>query len=229
MQNFDPVDQQMRHYMDAGNTSAIISAAAGISGVLLGNTFVAFKEWLTNKSKRQKDTAYLAIVVVSHLDRFANGCLHVALDDGTELGFPAGRNEEYAPTTKPPEFQPLDIDVEWKVLPQELMYLILRLPDQREQIQNRLAGISEFDNDYPHHTEYFWARRRAYADLGLQTSNLARRLRKHAAMPFDEPKPGEWCRDEELRDVIKKIDDARSACELRQANTPPKLPDVLTS
>lgn len=54
MQNFDPVDQQMRHYMDAGNTSAIISAAAGISGVLLGNTFVAFKEWLTNKSKRQR-------------------------------------------------------------------------------------------------------------------------------------------------------------------------------
>ncbi|BCM07239.1 hypothetical protein MAFF241647_15960 [Ralstonia solanacearum] len=212
--------------MDAGNTSAIISATAGISGVLLGNTFVALKEWLANKSKRKKDTAYLAIVVVSHLDRFANGCFYVALDDGTDQGEPAGRNGECQPTTKPPEFQPLDIDVEWKVLPQELMYPILRLPDQRERIQHRLAGITEFDNDYPDHTEYFWARRRDYAELGLQTSDLARRLRRLAGMPFDEPKPGEWCRDEELRDVIKKIDDARAAYEIRLASHPLKLPDA---
>ncbi|CAJ0893674.1 hypothetical protein R20233_03759 [Ralstonia sp. LMG 32965] len=214
--------------MDAGNTSAIISATAGISGVLLGNTFVALKEWLINKSKRQKDTAYLAIVVASHLDRFANGCMHVALDDGTEEGRPAGNDGEYAPVAKPPEFQPLDIDVEWRVLPQKLMYPILRLPDQREQIQNRLAGIAEFDNDYPDHTEYFWARRRDYADLGLQTSNLARQLRKHAGMPLEEPKPGEWCRDEELRDVIKRIDNARAAYELRLANSAIKPPEVLT-
>ncbi|AJW45477.1 Transmembrane protein [Ralstonia mannitolilytica] len=214
--------------MDAGNTSAIISAVAGISGVLLGNSFVAIKEWLTSRSKRQKDTAYLTILVVSHLDRFANGCLHVALDDGTEYGRPAGRyEEEHVATVKPPVFQPLDIDVEWKVLPQELMYPILRLPDQQEQIQNRLAGIAEFDDDYPDHTEFFWARRRDYADLGLQTSDLARRLRKHAGMPVEEPKPGEWCRDEELRDVIKKIDDARTAYELRLASHPLTLPDAV--
>jgi hypothetical protein len=204
--------------MDTGNISAVISATAGISGVLLGNSFVAVKEWLTNRSRRQKDTAYLAIIVVSHLDRFANGCLHVALDDGTEYGRPAGRNEEeYAPTTTPPEFQPLDIDVEWKVLPKDLMYAILRLPDQKEKIQNTLAGIAEFDDDYPDHTEYFWTRRRAYADLGLQTSDLAQRLRRHAGMPLELPKPGVWCRDEDLSDVVKKIDDKRDAHNRRIA------------
>ncbi|WP_175771237.1 hypothetical protein [Burkholderia ambifaria] len=198
--------------MDTGNVSAVISAASGISGVLLGNSFVAVKEWLTNRSRRQKETAYLAIIVVSHLDRFANGCLHAALDDGTEYGRPAGRNEEeYTPTTTPPEFQPLDIDVEWKVLPKDLMYAILRLPDQKEKIQNTLAGIAEFDDDYPDHTEYFWSRRRAYADLGLQTSNLAQRLRRHAGMPLELPKPGEWSRDEDLRGVVKEIDDKRDA------------------
>ncbi|KVO77098.1 hypothetical protein WJ79_12345 [Burkholderia ubonensis] len=204
--------------MDTGNVSAIISATAGISGVLLGNSFVAVKEWLTNRSKRQKETAYLAIIVVSHLDRFANGCLHVALDDGTEYGRPAGRNEEeYTPTTTPPEFQPLDINVEWKVLPQDLMYAILRLPDQKEKIQNTLAGIAAYDDDYPDHTEYFWTRRRAYADLGLQTSALANRLRRHAGMPLESPKPGEWCRDEELSDVVKMIDDKRDAHNRRLA------------
>ncbi|WP_175833917.1 hypothetical protein [Burkholderia cenocepacia] len=204
--------------MDTGNVSAIISAAAGISGVLLGNSFVAVKEWLTNRSKRRKDTAYLAIIVVSHLDRFANGCLHVALDDGTEYGRPAGRNEEeYAPTTTPPEFQPLDIDVEWKVLPQDLMYAILRLPDEKEKVQNTLASIAEYDDDYPGHTEYFWTRRRAYADLGLQASGLATRLRRHGAMPLEQSEPGEWSRDEELGGVMKEIDEKRDAHRRRLA------------
>lgn len=215
--------------MDPGNVSAIISAAAGISGVLLGNSFVAIKEWLVSRSKRKKDTAYLAIIVVSHLERFANGCLYVAHDNGTEYGRPAGGNgEEYAPTTNPPEIQPLDINVEWKVLPQDLMYAILRLPDKREHIQNRLAGITEFDDDYPDHTEYFWVRRRDYADLGLQTSELARKLREHAGMPLEEPEPGEWNRDQALRDVIKKVNDARDSYERRIAEKRIKLPDMFT-
>jgi hypothetical protein len=202
--------------MDTGNVSAIISAGAGISGVLLGNFFTATKEWLVGRSKRQKDTAYLAIIVVSHLNRFANSCLHVSLDDGTESGHPAGRNqEEYVTTVKPPEFQPLDIAVEWKVLPQQLMYSILLLPDQREQIQNSLAGIAEFDDDYPDHTEYFWVRRRDYAELGLRSSDLARRLSRHAGMPIEEQKPGVWSRDQEMRDQIERIDDERKEAKRR--------------
>ena len=212
--------------MDTGNASAIISAAAGISGVLLGNGFSALKEWLIHRSKRQKDTAYLAIIVVSHLDRFANGCSNVAYDDGTECGWPAG-GEEYAATIKPPEFQPLDIEVEWKALPQDLMYAILRLPDQQEQIRIKLAGIAEYDDDYPEHTEYFWVRRSAYADLRLQASNLALRLRKHTGMPVEEPKPGEWCRDQGLREVIEKLDEERKAAEGRLAEARAKSPFAL--
>ncbi|MBV8659806.1 MAG: hypothetical protein JO142_18455 [Burkholderiales bacterium] len=213
--------------MDTGNVSAIISAVAGISGVLLGNSFVAVKEWLINRSKRHKDTVYLAIIVVSHLDRFATGCLYVALDDGTDRGQPAGRNgEEYVPTTKPPEFQPLLLDLEWKVLPQDLMYAVLRLPDQREQIQNRLAGITEFDDDYPDHTEYFWARRRDYADLGLRASDLARRIRMHSVLPLVEPVPGGWSRDQELRNIISRIDDQRDAYERRVAEKSTSLSSV---
>jgi hypothetical protein len=212
--------------METANVSAIISAVAGISGVLLGNSFVAIKEWLTNRYKRQKDTAYLAVIVVSHLDRFASGCLHVALDDGTECGQPAGRNaEEHEPTIRPPEFQPLDLNVEWKVLPQQLMYSILLLPDQREQIQNRLMGMREFDDDYPYHTEYFWARRRDYAELGLRASDLARHIRKQAGLPFEEPDPDAWSRDGELTSVIKRIDEAREARDRRVAEYQAKVPD----
>lgn len=211
--------------MDTGNVSAVISATAGICGVLLGNSFVTIKELLINRAKRSKDIAYLAIIVVSHLDRFANGCRHVAYDDGTAYGQPAGRDgEECAPTTKPPEFQPLDIDVEWKALPRDLMYSIMRLPDESEQIQNRLAGIDEFDDDYPDHTEFFWVRRREYAALGLKASELARRLRRHAGMPLDEPAPGEWNREQGMREVIQTIDDKRAAYERRVSENPSPLP-----
>jgi hypothetical protein len=34
------------------------------------------------------------------------------------------------------------------------MYEILQIPDKREHIQNRLAGIEGFD-DPPHNTEFF--------------------------------------------------------------------------
>lgn len=207
--------------MDAGNVSAIISAFAGIFGVLLGNSFVAIKEYVASLTKRKKDTAYLGIIVVSHLERFANGCLHVAYDDGTERGRPAGNNgEENAPTTSPPGFQPLDISVDWRLLPKDLMYPILLLPDQQEQLQNRLAAVEEYDYDPPDHTEFFWVRRRGYADLGLQASDLARRLRMHAGIPLEEPNPKEWSRDQHMKDVIKHIDAKREAYEHRRFENP---------
>ncbi|WP_235023222.1 hypothetical protein [Caballeronia glebae] len=210
--------------------SAIISAVSGISGVLFGNSFVAVKEWLVHRGERRKATEYLAIIVVSHLDRFANGCSHVAFDDGTAYGRPAGPDgEEFTPTTTPPVFQPLDIDVEWKVLPVDLMYAILRLPDQHEQLQSWLAGIAEFDDDYPDHTDYFRKRRREYASLGLQASDLARQLRKHVGMPLeDDPAPNGWNRDQELRELIRQIDAAQAEHNRRLAEVTAKTPAVST-
>jgi len=198
----------------AANSSAIISAAAGITGVLLGSAISALKEWVAHRSRRKVETAYLAAIVVSHLDRFANGCLDVALDDGTAYGQPAGKQGEHEPTVTAPDFQPLDIDVEWKVLPQDLMYEILRVPDRRAQIQNHIAGIAEFVATPPDHIEYFQARQRDYAELGLDVSNLALRLRKYAGMPVEEKRLDEW-RDNELKNVIQKIDEVQAAAERR--------------
>jgi hypothetical protein len=204
--------------MDAGNVSAIISAVAGISGVVIGNSFVAIKEGLTNRTKRRKDTAYLGVIVVSHLERFANGCMHAACDDGTEQGQPAGRNgEEHVVITALPEFHPLDIDVDWRLLPKHLLYSILRLPDQHEQLMSNLAGIQEYNYDPPEHTGYFWARRRGYAELGLRASDFARSLRLHAGLPSEGGLPDEWSRDKQMSEVIKNVDSEREAHERRRS------------
>jgi len=203
--------------MTDGQISTIIGAAAGILGGLLSNTFVAVKEWRNTRKLETKDSEYLAILVVSHLDRFSNGCLNVAYDDGTSEGRPAGNNGEYHQTTvKPPEFLPLDIKVEWKVLPKDLMYAILEIPNKRDRIENRLAGICEFD-DPPDYTEFFWSRQRDYAELGLHVSEIARRLRKHADMPIEEGPASDWNREQAMREVIDKIDEKRAAWEKRVA------------
>jgi hypothetical protein len=202
--------------MDAGNVSAIISAVAGISGVLLGNVFVLVKERFTTKAARQKETTYLGVIVVSHLERFANDCSHVAFDDGTEYGRPAGSNGECVPTTAPPKFQPLEINVDWRLLPKDLMYPILRLPDRQEQLHSKLEGITQYDYDPPEHTEYFWVRQRGYAEFGLQASDLASKLRTHAGIPTEASGEGEWDRDEHLKGVIADIDTKRAAWKRRQ-------------
>ncbi|MGF6978919.1 hypothetical protein QFZ94_007434 [Paraburkholderia sp. JPY465] len=107
------------------------------------------------------------------------------------------------------------------MLPQDLMYAILRLPDEQAQIESRLWGIDEYNEDFPFHTEFFWVRQRDYAELSLHVTALAKRLRAYAKLPpVAEPKPGEWHRDQELNDIIKRTDDAREAHERRVAMSP---------
>lgn len=202
--------------MDSGNVSAIISACAGIVGVLLGNSFLTIKEVFVSHFKRKKDCEYLAIVVVSHLDRFANGCLHVAYDDGTTEGRPAGGNGYSYPTTKPPTLEPLDIKVEWKSLPRDLMYSVLRIPDKGEHLSRQLSGVYEFD-DPPDYGEYFWTRRYGYAELGLEVSEVAKKLRKHAGMSVKESAHDEWNREIAFREIMDKVTEERGAYEKRVA------------
>ena len=211
--------------MNDVHIAAIIGAGAGIFGTLLSNSFVAFKEWLANRKKEERDSSYLAILVVSHLDRFANGCMHVARDDGTEYGRPADDGTYYKVTVPAPEFLPLDINVEWKVLPKALMYDTLQIPDKREYIENRIAGIWEFDAP-PDYSEFFWARQRDYAELGLHVSAIAKRLRTHAGMPIKESPLGEWNREIAMQEIIDKIDEQRAAYEKRVADAHVEFPPI---
>ncbi|MBS3019157.1 hypothetical protein DJFAAGMI_01896 [Comamonas sp. PE63] len=203
--------------MNDAHIAAIITAGAGISGVILGNLFVAIKESLSDKRKDERDRTYLAVLVVSHLERFVNGCWQVARDDGTSEGRPAGGGGEYhQPTVTAPEFLPLDIDVEWKVLPKDLMYDILQIPDKREGIQNRLSGLWEYD-DPPEYSDYFLTRQREYAQLGLDVSDIARRLRVHADMPREAFSHGGWQREFALENVIEQVDAQRREIAKRSA------------
>lgn len=188
---------------------SLITAGAGLGGVLLGGYMTTRREDKRERRRVEKESGYLAILVVAHLDRLANKCMHVSLDDGTSEGRPAAQDgETYEPIIETPTFDPLALGVDWKVLPAGLMYGILNLPYRIEQLDNHIAGSWEFD-DPPKFTEFFWARRFGYAELGLAISDLAKQLRKHAGLPIEEPAEGEWHRDACMQEQMDKITEAR--------------------
>lgn len=98
------------------------------------------------------------------------------------------------------------------------MYDILEIPAKQEQLENQLCGVWEFD-DPPDYTEFFWRRRRDYADLGLKVSGVAKRLREFSQMPIEEGIPSDWNRDVAMQEVIDNLDAARAAYEKRQAES----------
>lgn len=198
----------------AGELSAVpalISAASGLGGVWLGGWLTGSRERRREAEQNKKDASYLSILAIAHLDRFADGCLHVARDDGTSEGRPAGGDgETYVYTVAAPAFDPLSLKVDWKVLPNDLMYSVLNIPYEQEQLNNRIAGIAEHD-DFPEYAETFWARRRGYAELGLVVSATALRLRALANLPIPSADSAEWTRENLLKAELKEVADAEAA------------------
>lgn len=193
-----------------------ITAVAGLGGVWLGGRLTWEREEKRERARELKEATYLAILVVAHLERFADSCLTVAFDDGTEEGRPAGSLGCWEPTVTPPIFDPLSFDVNWKALPSDLMYDILGMPYRIEQLEHDIAKVYE-DDGPPDYTEYFWERRRGWAVLGLEFSELARRLRSHAGLPPLSERPGFWSRDKQLWEIKKTMERAKNASEARLA------------
>jgi hypothetical protein len=72
--------------VDSDNINAIISAAPGLAGVATGAFMGYLRDRRVEQIRDARDSSYLAILVVLHLDRFSNGCMAVALDDGRSEG-----------------------------------------------------------------------------------------------------------------------------------------------
>lgn len=161
------------------------SAIFGLLGVVVGAILTVAKEWWFQRRRDQKDAEYLAVLVVFHLERFANGCAAVVGDDG--LPDKDGFNTTQVLT---PKFDTELLKVEWRSLPATLMYEILDLPYREEMANHRVDDAFEFAATPPDFGEGFEERQYQYASLGIDASLLAGKLRKHAGLPFR--RKGEW-------------------------------------
>lgn len=203
-----------------GWVNSAISASAGLAGVWLGGWLTSQREARKERDRLQREAHYLSALAVAHLDRFANRCLPVAYDDGTSEGRPAGDDGQYYQiTVSSPKIEPLELDVDWKVLPPSLMADILCLPFRVEQLENNLEGIWQFDMG-PEYTDFFSARQERYAELGLEVSELAERLRAFGGLTMQASEPGEWDRDRLLSKQRDQIRAKRRRFEERLATEP---------
>ncbi|MGF6180177.1 hypothetical protein ABIB42_001177 [Massilia sp. UYP32] len=205
-----------------------VSAIAGLIGVWLGGYLTTRREDRREEKRVSKESAYLGILVTSHLEKLADECYQVAFDNGEIYGRPAGNEGQYwATVTTLPNFAPLELDVDWKSLPADLMHRILSLPYQIEQLRRHISAVHEMD-DFPDFTEYFWVRQIEFAKLGLHVSELAMILRQHASLPASDQRLGGASRDDDLRKQISTISKEKRAYEKRVAeahseNPPPPV------
>ncbi|MDF4975182.1 hypothetical protein P3748_16930 [Vibrio parahaemolyticus] len=147
-------------------------------GGLFGFSLTLLKENRAAKKSRHVETNYLAIIVTSKLEKFISDCRIVV----TDRGYTDAEGERYSGVSIP-SFSPLELEVEWKVLEQDLLYDILSLPQLIHQVESYISSVGEhaFPPDYD---EYYTARTSKFASLGLIAIQLSEQLRTIGKLPM---------------------------------------------
>lgn len=184
----------------------MVEAVIGFCGVVLGVFLTGAKDWLSDFRVRSRDARYLAIRVVCALDQYVDGCVGVVGDDGLYHGQrdQDGCRDIQVSLPDAPSF-PKDID--WKSIPQGLMYQTLRFPNEIEAANRQIGGVWDMLAFPPDYEEGFEERQFQYASLGLSASNLANDFRKKYGI-HDREHHG-WDPEEYLISEKNKIENAR--------------------
>lgn len=163
------------------------NALFGLLGVIFGGIIACLREgwiaWIT----RRRNGSYAAIRITCILEEYAGKCIDVVEDDGTEYGQPAGRTEdgeEYhvvQVTAPPPPDYPDDVD--WRSLDEQIMHRVLALPNQARRTDRFIAAASKnasppFYEESSNARQFFNARQKGYADLGLEALEVANELKR---------------------------------------------------
>lgn len=128
----------------------------GLIGVILGGTIAITKDILINHLKAKSDLVYLSIMVGTKLDHYAQRCHAIAVDDGAPND-PWHRHpdENRTPQTIFPDFNPLDLKVEWETLPAQLLYDILNIPREASRIKASINLEYKICDNPPYHRDFF--------------------------------------------------------------------------
>lgn len=157
-------------------------ATFGLIGVILGIVLTVAKEWWFDKAKSRKELEFLSINVICLLDSFISGCVDVVSDDGLSYGQYDAQGRRVI-QVKTAEFQPQDLDVNWKCLPRNLMYEVLNLRSEVEIANRQISAAFEYGDGAPDYSDGFQERQFHYASLGLKAHIITQELRRVANFP----------------------------------------------
>jgi len=166
------------------------TAIVGLVGVLLGAILATAKDWWLQRLQLQKAAAYLCVRTSAALERFAERCADVAVDDG----LCEGQTDEYGCheiQIAAPTFDPDGLEVEWRSLPVALMYEVLDFPSKVSAGSHQVLAAFESSGP-PDYWEGFEARQETYAKLGLDAYALSAKLRSHARLPAFDASLKDW-------------------------------------
>jgi len=171
-------------------------ATYGLIGVILGIVLTVFKEWWFDKAKSRKELEFLSINVICMLDSFVSSCVDIVCDDGLVYGQYNDQGSR-SKQVKAPDFQPQELDVNWKCLPRYLMYEVLNLRSEIEIANRQISAVFEYGDGAPDYYDAFQERQFQYASLGLKAHFITQKLRKTAKFP------PEAVRDWDLVDFLR--------------------------
>jgi len=162
-----------------------------LAGIWLTHWFTLRRERAVAEDKLARERYFIATELIFELERFAEQCARVAIDDG-ELVPPApGKQCEREPMVNEPKINLDGITGDWRVLPPLLMYRIRELPVlQGEAI--RIIGYAGENDSPPGYSEYFHERQYQYARLGLKAAIQAKRLCRLSRLPDTRLNATQW-------------------------------------
>lgn len=147
-------------------------AVSGLIGVVVGAIITGAKDELVRWRTRRNHGEYLAIRVVSILDRYVEGCIEVVNDDGLAFG-QRGPDGCLSPQASLPDFEVQSLDVDWKCISAKLMYGILSFPTLIYSANQHISAANDYAAGPPDYEEFFEERQYQYAVLGLKAAKLA--------------------------------------------------------
>ena len=170
-------------------SDSYIGLIGAVVGAIITGGFTFFTDWLKNRNKNKKDLEVLALKVTYKLELYAAQCLDCYKDDGEEAcedqngvchGFLfKGYDNDF------PEFTLGNLDeIDWKLLPINLMHEIFILPvlvnNARVRVVKELEEYLTHDNsDYP-----TTLRAKQLIDIGLKFCAISYELRKVSGLPL---------------------------------------------
>ncbi len=172
---------------------------------MIDSMIVFAKEWWFDHRQNKKDKEYLCIKISSTFDKFIRNGYDVVCDDGL---FQGGYDSDgcRSPQVLLPKFESELANVNWKLLPVELMYEILDFPNEVESANYKINGVIEYESYPPDYKEIFDERQYQYAILCVKAFEIVSTLRKEAKIP---ERIYEWDIIGNMHDKILEIEKLR--------------------
>lgn len=170
------------------------AAIFGLVGTVIGATLSWLKDWLFERKRRTGHASYLAVRVICILDRFVSDCYDFVCN---------GRSDDGSL----PKFAGFPDDIDWKAISPDLMYQILRFPNEILSANDSIQFITDVVAAPPDYEEIIEERQYQYALLGLTALSLASKLRGKYAIPRRDY--SRWNPEEEFRKTKDEIEASR--------------------